>query len=473
MLGLDGIDGIDGTNGIDGEDGDDGAPGANGRTILNGSGTPANGVGADGDFYIDTAAARRNLYGPKAGGVWGASVPLMGLDGTNGIDGEDGDPGDPGADGRTILNGADAPTVGIGADGDFYLRTTDTTLYGPKTGGAWGSPVSLIGEGASGGLIAPVTIVAAQSPYTLLDTQRTVLADCTNGPITVIPPNPIGRAGKEWTIKKLDATTNPVTIDPAGAVTIDGLLSVETVNSKDAVTFESDDVAYQITSSPTALIDAIEEADGFPNKYKIRDHFIIGSTSTGFVGELSWAWTGGTFAPIASSTTHPRLGLFRRDTGTTINTVATAQPRNSSNAFMLPSFMFDMKVCLKLNQVDALTLLRIGFTDSVSSLAPNNAFYIQKAMAGTEYFPVGRAGSAETIGGTALGTVTTDFEIFRIRRIDASTIGFTVGENVERTMTTGIPTNPLVFVILMQTGEAASKTYDIDWFSLLVEDVLA
>ena len=70
-----GADGADGTNGTDGTDGTDG------NTILNGTGAPSNAVGANGDFYIDTAA--HSLYGPKAAGAWPASgTSLIGPPGT-------------------------------------------------------------------------------------------------------------------------------------------------------------------------------------------------------------------------------------------------------------------------------------------------------------------------------------------------------------------------------------------------------
>ena len=56
-----------------------------------------------------------------------------------------------GADGKTILNGTAAPSSDAGADGDFFLDTTNSVLYGPKTSSGWGNGVSLIGTtGATG-----------------------------------------------------------------------------------------------------------------------------------------------------------------------------------------------------------------------------------------------------------------------------------------------------------------------------------
>lgn len=65
--------------------------------------------------------------------------------GNQGPKGDTGDAGADGADGRTILNGSGAPAAELGVDGDLYLDTSVHAIYGPKTGGSWGSGVSLIG----------------------------------------------------------------------------------------------------------------------------------------------------------------------------------------------------------------------------------------------------------------------------------------------------------------------------------------
>jgi Collagen triple helix repeat (20 copies) len=60
-----------------------GAAGSNGNTVLNGTGAPADSIGDNSDFYIDTAA--QVLYGPKSGGTWpAAGVSLVGPPGPQG-----------------------------------------------------------------------------------------------------------------------------------------------------------------------------------------------------------------------------------------------------------------------------------------------------------------------------------------------------------------------------------------------------
>lgn len=73
--------------------------GVDGRTILNGSGAPADSLGADGDFYLDPAASI--LYGPKAAGDWPAGISLKGA------------PGAPGGAGGSLTTGLTADNTGV------------------------------------------------------------------------------------------------------------------------------------------------------------------------------------------------------------------------------------------------------------------------------------------------------------------------------------------------------------------------
>ena len=123
-----------------------GGGGGGGFSILNGASDPTAGVGADGDFFINTSAW--TIFGPKAAGAWPAGVSLVG---PQGEEGAQGDPGSDGVDGATILAGSGAPSSGAGSDGDVYIDTAARALYGPKSAGAWGAGVSLAGaDGADG-----------------------------------------------------------------------------------------------------------------------------------------------------------------------------------------------------------------------------------------------------------------------------------------------------------------------------------
>ena len=109
--------------------------------------------------------------------IWIDGGQMLGPEGPKGETGNIGPQGNPGLNGKTILSGYGAPNNNIGTVGDFYLRTSNTTLYGPKTSynygnhdeeyssNVWGNGVSLKGltgntgatgaTGAAGDSISP------------------------------------------------------------------------------------------------------------------------------------------------------------------------------------------------------------------------------------------------------------------------------------------------------------------------------
>jgi hypothetical protein len=111
-------------------------------------------VGGNGDFYLNTANG--DIYGPKTAGAWGSVIfniaeGQQGPAGPQGSTGATGGAGSAGADGRTLLSGTSAPSSGTGVNGDFFINTAASIIYGPKAGGAWPTGVSLAGPtGATG-----------------------------------------------------------------------------------------------------------------------------------------------------------------------------------------------------------------------------------------------------------------------------------------------------------------------------------
>jgi len=66
-----------------------------------------------------------------------------------------------------MLSGHGVPSSAIGAEGDFYIDVDTYMLYGPKTSGAWGTGVSMIGSGGGGGDLdggAPDTVYGGSDP---------------------------------------------------------------------------------------------------------------------------------------------------------------------------------------------------------------------------------------------------------------------------------------------------------------------
>jgi hypothetical protein len=85
------------------------------------------------------------------GSMFGSCSKEAGPKGDTGAQGQQGEKGIAGPDGSTILNGTVVPTASVGANGDFYINTVTSIIYGPKTAAGWGAGKSILGAaGATG-----------------------------------------------------------------------------------------------------------------------------------------------------------------------------------------------------------------------------------------------------------------------------------------------------------------------------------
>jgi hypothetical protein len=195
IVGPQGLAGTTGPQGPTGPTGPQGLDGDDGKTLRHGAGAPDPGLGVDGDFYIDTSV--KNLYGPKTGGSWGSGASIVGPAGATGAAGPTGATGATGAtgpagtngtngtNGFSVLNGAGAPAGGTGVNGDFYINTSTWDIYGPKAGGAWGSPTSLIGGLDAEGVrdtVATFCVAGSNMTITHDDGANTLTFTSTGGP---------------------------------------------------------------------------------------------------------------------------------------------------------------------------------------------------------------------------------------------------------------------------------------------------
>jgi len=95
-------------------------------------------------MYLNSTTS--DVYGPKTSGAWGGIV--ANIRGTPGVAGATG----PAGYSPLYIVAAGVPAPATGNNGDMYLNSTTSDLYGPKTAGAWGGIVANIkgGTGAQG-----------------------------------------------------------------------------------------------------------------------------------------------------------------------------------------------------------------------------------------------------------------------------------------------------------------------------------
>jgi len=288
-------------------------------TILNGAGTPSNGLGVNGDYYLDTTNTR--FYGPKSGGVWSTYVSLIGtpnaiLSGAGAPSLGTGNNGDyyidttnkrfygpkassiwPGSysslvvSANTILNGAGAPSNSLGSDGDFYLDTANNRLYGPKASSAWPGTYALLGNYVYSGSGAPASNLGNNGDFYIDTTAKTFYGPKASGIWStnfslqgaVEFPSQTGNAGKFLTTDGTVASWTNRLANPTVLNDISGQFNGATANftlrlEQDAVTstFDSKDLEVVVDGLRLSPYTSkytwpwIVEYDSFKG-YRVRD----------------------------------------------------------------------------------------------------------------------------------------------------------------------------------------------------------
>jgi hypothetical protein len=134
-IGLTGVTGAAGPQGSIGLSGPQGVAGTNGTAVLNGTTVPVAGIGANGDFYINTAT--NTLYGPKVSGVWPAGISLVGPQGPQGLAGATGPQGPAGPSGSSSVGGA------------YFVKYTSSGAF-TVPAGIYSIVIEMWGGGAGG-----------------------------------------------------------------------------------------------------------------------------------------------------------------------------------------------------------------------------------------------------------------------------------------------------------------------------------
>jgi hypothetical protein len=124
------------------------------------------------------------------------------------------------------------------------LNTYMTILGTGNVGIGTTSPASLL---QVNGAIA-TTIANKTAAYTLTASDSVITADATGGAFTVTLPTAVGIAGRAYTVKKIDASANAVTVGTTSSQTIDGAVTAALSARYQFVTVVSDGANWQIVA---------------------------------------------------------------------------------------------------------------------------------------------------------------------------------------------------------------------------------
>ena len=157
---------------------------------------------------------------------------------------------------------AGAGTVtSVGATVPSWLTVTGSPITGSGTLAFTGTsePANLVlaSPNGSSGAVAPRALVAADIPAlgtstqfvtvtantTLNPTSTAVLVNAASGPITITLPTAVGD-NHQYYVKKIDASSNAVTVATTGGQTIDGAATSGVQNQYSSITFKSDNANW-------------------------------------------------------------------------------------------------------------------------------------------------------------------------------------------------------------------------------------
>lgn len=258
----------------------------------------------------------------------------------------------------------------------------------------------------------------------------------------------------------IDATADNTTLigndltGNAGALSDSGTTTFLARNR--GVTTESFALAAEVATA-SRLRRAIETYD--------YDDFTSGANSSGTLGKLGWIFAGGTVSLNTTAAGHP--GILRRQTGATAGTYAYTRLSLTTLGHVLATELFDITFIFRLNTNDPDTLMRVGLGSDSAANPPANGIYFEKLAADTSWFGVTRSGGVETRT-PAVAAVSTAWVTVRLRRINGTTIGFSINGGAEVNATATIPTSGLNPFWAISNVTAVDKHVDMDLFETIV-----
>ncbi len=179
-----------------------------------------------------------------------------------------------GGDTDTGLWSSGADTLNFSTAGAERMRLTGTGNVAIGTTAA-NSPLQVAGAIAT-------DIANKTGGYTLLASNSVVTADASGGAFTIAVPTAAGITGRRYTIKKTDSSPNVVTVDPAGAETIDGSSTYGLARQYQSVSIISNGANWIADTESTTSPSTLTGTETLTNKTLNSTDTISGATASSF-----------------------------------------------------------------------------------------------------------------------------------------------------------------------------------------------
>lgn len=130
---------------------------------------------------------------------------------------------------KALYAGQKSSRLGPGLAGRVYVATDDGPSLSIDNGTTWAE------------FLPALTMVeVATTPYTVQVWNCHVAVNALGGPITVVLPTAVENRARLIEVRKIDSSTNTVTVDGAGLETINGAATIILYSQYDAVSLRSD-----------------------------------------------------------------------------------------------------------------------------------------------------------------------------------------------------------------------------------------
>jgi len=211
------------------------------------------------------------------------------------------------------------------------------------------------------------------------------------------------------------------------------------------------------------------QSNAYSNRFTLAEEFISAVGTDESIGTYGWeliTGTGGSLNMAVSAVLdHP--GIVEILSGTTSGNQTVLHLGVTAGGLFDPDETFTSEWVVYPDNTFPITNAqwRFGFGRAVDGATPTAGIYFEKLAGDTNWFGVCRASSTETRVDTG-EAVAQAYALFKIRRVNASTIGFTADNQTEVTCNTNVPGSAQALFAASKTADTTDKQLRLDYVSL-------
>lgn len=232
--------------------------------------------------------------------------------------------------------------------------------------------------------------------------------------------------------------------------------------------------AVYVPANATSIVNnqIIDKRIIIPNEFDGIDEFLAGSTETGEIGAQGWNTTAsGTAANAqqAGEASHP--GIWRAQSGTTSGNNSRIHLGNAvTTGILIPADVARLQFIVRVPTVTTVTMkVGLGQDVSVATAAQwgtAGAFFELDSASSANWRTITRQASASTTNTSGSAVTAGNWFVLEMVRLQNGNWQFAVNGTVIFTHSANLPTTACNIGLLVQTGTAAARNADIDFYGI-------